>query len=145
MDASSHIVPEFNVMGVTAAVVIAFIFISIMSFIKEPNRQKINALIIAGAGGVYLTGGMGVWEFVFGALMLFIAFKGLRSYYFIGIGWILHTGWDIVHHLYGQPIVPFAPSSSAGCAVCDPILALWFFLGAPSIWKLIIIKRKISI
>jgi Family of unknown function (DUF6010) len=39
--------------------------------------------------------------------------------------------WDVVHHLYGNPIVPFAPLSSAGCAVCDLVLAGWYFAGAP--------------
>ncbi|MGH7238662.1 MAG: DUF6010 family protein [Candidatus Saccharimonadales bacterium] len=136
MDTISHIIPEFTFMTALAAVLIAFVFITIMSFVKEPNRQKINAIIIAGAGGIYWMGGLGAWEFIFGALMLFVAFKGLKYYYFIGIGWLLHTGWDILHHLYGNPIVYFEPSSSAGCAVCDPILALWFFYGAPTIWTI---------
>ena len=68
--------------------------------------------------------------------MLVVAFKGFTHYSFIGIGWILHTAWDLVHHFYADPIVVFSPSSSAGCAVCDPILALWFFLHAPSVFDL---------
>lgn len=134
---SFHIIPEFTFLNAAAAVAIAVVFISIMSLVKEPNRQKINAIIIAGAGSVYWSGGLGVWEFVFGSLMIFVAFKGLKHYYFIGIGWLLHTGWDIVHHLYADPIVFLEPSSSAGCAVCDPILALWFFFKAPSIFNLL--------
>jgi hypothetical protein len=128
--------PEFTYINAMAAVAIAFIFITVMSLVKEPNRQKINAIIIAGAGGVYWSGGLGIWEFIFGSVMLFVAFKGLKHYYFIGIGWLLHTVWDILHHLYGTPIVYLEPSSSAGCAVCDPILAVWFFLGAPSVFNL---------
>lgn len=136
METAIHIVPEFTFTNAVAAAIIAIIFITIMSFVKEPNRQKLNAIIIAGAGGVYWSGGFGVWEFAFGSLMLFVAFKGLKHYYFIGIGWLLHTVWDVFHHLYGNPIVSLAPSSSAGCAVCDPILAVWFFFGAPSIFNL---------
>ncbi|HWB27580.1 MAG TPA: DUF6010 family protein [Chitinophagaceae bacterium] len=122
-------------MNAVAAIVIAFLFILVMSLVKEPGRQKINAFIIAGAGSVYWNGGLGVWEFAFSTLMLVIAVKGLKHYYFTGIGWLLHTGWDILHHLYGHPIVYLEPSSSAGCAVCDPILAAWFFFGAPSIFN----------
>lgn len=33
----------------------------------------------------------------------------------------------------GQPILPFAPISSFGCAICDPVIALWCFAGGPSI------------
>ncbi|WP_134091155.1 DUF6010 family protein [Olivibacter sp. XZL3] len=135
MDTSHHMIPEFTWINAVVAIWIAFAFISIMSFVKEPNRQKLNAIIIAGAGGVYWDGGLGVWEFVFGSVMLFVAYQGLKHYYFIGIGWLLHTAWDLLHHLYGNPIVYLEPASSAGCAVCDPILALWFFFGAPTIWN----------
>lgn len=131
-----HNPPGFTFINALTAILIAFVFIITMSFVKEPGRQKINAIILAGAGGVYWMGGLGVWEFIFGACILFIAFKGLKRYYFIGLGWLLHTGWDILHHLYDHPIIYLEPSSSAGCAVCDPILALWFFFRAPSIWHL---------
>lgn len=143
MDIHTHTVPEFSLTATFVAVLIAIVFITIMSFVKEPNRQKLNAIIIAGAGSVYWSGGLGVWEFIFGSLMLFVAYKGLKHYYFIGIGWLLHTGWDILHHLYASPIIPFDPLSSAGCAVCDPILAIWFFFGAPTIWN--VFKKQNSI
>lgn len=136
MESAAHVVPDFTLLSSMVAVLIAIAFIVVMSFVREPARQKINAIIIAGAGSVYWNSGLGVSEFLFGSLMLFVAFKGLKHYYFIGIGWLLHTGWDIMHHLFATPIVYLEPSSSAGCAVCDPILALWFFLGAPTIWNL---------
>lgn len=131
-----HLIPEFTLVNALAAIAIALIYIAIFSLVKEPNRQIINALIIAGAGAVYWSGGLGVWEFPFGAIMIFLAFKGLKNYYYIGIAWLLHTIWDIVHHLYANPIVSLSPSSSAGCAVCDAILALWFFYQAPNIFEL---------
>ncbi len=135
METQIHVVPDFPLTEGIAAVIVACAFISIMSFVKEPQRQKLNAIILAGAAGVYWSGGLGQWEFLFGTLLMIVAFKGLKNYYFIGIGWLMHTSWDIVHHLYGNPIIYLDASSSAGCAVCDPILAIWFFLGAPAIWS----------
>jgi hypothetical protein len=114
-------------------ILVAFIFISLCSLVREPNRRNFMAIMIAGAGAAYLNGGFGKWEFVFTAIVTWIAYKGLRSYGFIGVGWILHTGWDVMHHLYGNPIVPFAPTSSLGCAICDPVIAAWCFAGAPSV------------
>ena len=64
-----------------------------------------------------LNGGFGVWEFAFLAAVTYSAFRGLQSYELIGVGWLLHTGWDVLRHLYGNPIVPFAADSSFGCAV----------------------------
>lgn len=131
-----HVAPPFTLLNAFVAVGIALLYITCFSLVKEPNGKIINALIIAGAGAVYWTGGLGVWEFIFGSVMLFVSYQGLRSYAFIAIGWLLHTGWDVLHHLYANPIVPFSPSSSAGCAVCDAILAVWFFLKAPSVFIL---------
>jgi hypothetical protein len=77
-----------------------------------------------------------VWEFAFLAAVTYSAFRGLQSYELIGVGWLLHTGWDVLRHLYGNPIVPFAADSSFGCAVCDPVIAMWCFAGAPSVYDL---------
>ena len=118
-------------------VIFAFIAIALVSLIKEPARQKFMALMIAGAGAAYLSGGFGLWEMAFNALMSVVAFYGLRSYRYIGIGWLLHTGWDILHHLYGNPILPFSPTSSLGCTIFDPVIAAWFFAGAPSVWEML--------
>ena len=118
-----------------APVVIALIFIALVSLIREPCRRGFNAIMVAGAGAAYLGAGLGPWEFAYTTLATYIAYRGLRSYTFIGIAWLLHTGWDIVHHLYGNPIVPFAPKSSLGCAICDPVIALWCFMGAPSLLR----------
>lgn len=133
MQMSVHHVPEFTVLNALAAVGIALVYIFLSSLQREPGRQQFNAIMIGGAGAAYLNGGLGAWEFAFCIPMAFIAYKGLRNYNYIGLGWLLHTGWDIVHHLYASPIVPFSPSSSAGCALCDAILAIWFFAGAPSL------------
>ncbi len=124
-------------MNVVAPVIIAVVFILLASLLKEPVRQNFNAVFVAGAGAAYLSGGSGIWEFAFTALVTYCAYRGLRSYTFIGIAWMLHTGWDVLHHLYGNPIVPFAAESSLGCAISDPVIALWFFAGAPSVYGLL--------
>jgi len=122
-------------------VVIALVFILVASLIKEPARQKIMALMIAGAGAAYLSGGgFGLWEMAFCVVVSVFAYYGLRSYQFIGIGWMLHTVWDILHHLYGNPLLPFDLTSSLGCAICDPVIAVWCFAGAPSLWA--VLRRK---
>ncbi len=131
-----------NLVRIIMPIAIALVYITLCSLLKEPGRQNINAVMIAGAGAAYLSGGFGPWEFAFLAVVTYCAYRGLRSYTFIGIGWLLHTGWDVLHHLYGNPIIPFAELSSFGCAICDPVLALWCFVGAPSVFALLRWKRR---
>lgn len=125
-----------HIVDVLGPVAIALLYISLCSLFEEPNRRNFNAIFIAGAGAAYLSGGFGIWEFAFLTVVTYCAYKGLRSYIFIGVGWLLHTGWDVLHHLYGNPIVPFVPESSLGCAITDPVIALWCFAGAPSVYDL---------
>ncbi len=131
------------IMNVVGPILIGVLYIFASSFFKEPNRRNFNAIMIAGAGAAYLNGGLGLWEFAFATVVTYCAYKGLNSYNFIGVGWLLHTGWDIMHHLYGNPIVPFAPTSSLGCANCDPVIAIWCFAGAPSLYDLF--RRKVGL
>ena len=114
--------------------IVAVVFIAGCSLFKEPARRNFSAIMIAGAGAAYLNGGLGGWEFGFCGLLTLLAYRGLGDYRYIAIGWVLHSIWDVVHHLYGTPIVPFVPTSSAGCAICDLGLAAWYFLGAPSLF-----------
>jgi uncharacterized protein DUF6010 len=126
-----HTIP-LTVMDYVGPAVGAIVFVAIMSLVAEPTRRTLNAIILAGASGVYLSGGFGPWELIFPLIALPVAFLGLRSYRFIGIGWLIHAGWDIVHHLWGNPIWPFMPSSAFGCMIFDAMIAPWFLLGAPS-------------
>ena len=128
-----HPVPEFTLTHALAAVGIALLYITLSSLVREPHRQNLSAIIVAGAGAAYLSSGLGAWEFAFCAVMTWVAYRGLTHYYYLGIAWLMHTGWDILHHLYADPIVPMSPASSAGCAVCDTLIALWFFSQAPSV------------
>ncbi|ADJ45240.1 hypothetical protein AMES_3415 [Amycolatopsis mediterranei S699] len=120
---------------ILAPILIGLAYVMLNSLIPQRHRQRFNAVLVGGAGAAYLSGGaLGPWEVVFCALMTYVAFRGLDSWTFIGIGWLLHTGWDIVHHLKGQPILPFAHGSSFGCAICDPVIAIWCFTGGRSVW-----------
>lgn len=114
----------------------AAVFVAGMSLVVEPTRRTLNAIILAGASGVYLSGGFGPWELLYPLIATPIAFRALRSYRFIGVGWLLHAVWDIAHHLWGNPIWPFMPSSALGCMIFDGLIAQWFLVGAPSLSKL---------
>lgn len=127
---------KFTLFNAFIAALIGIAFILIMSLVKEPTKRRLNVLMIAGGGAVYWNGGLGIYELIFGLVMFIVAMQGFKHYYFIGIGWLLHTVWDILHHLNHHPLLPFDPISSAGCAVCDPIMAIWFLFGAPNVFKL---------
>lgn len=123
------------VMTILGPIIVGVVYISLVSLFKEPNRRKFNAVFAAGAGAAYLSGGgFGIWEFAFTAVVTYLAYRGLGSYGFIGVAWLLHTVWDALHHLYGNPIIPFVEHSSLGCAICDPVIALWCFAGGPSVY-----------
>ena len=114
---------------------VAIVLIVLFSLFKEPKRQHFSAVFLAGAGAAYLSGGFGLWEFGFCGIITLLAYRGLQHYRAIAIGWVLHAGWDIAHHYYGNPIIPFAPTSSIGCAVCDLVLAAWYAVGAPQLFR----------
>ncbi|MFC6079635.1 DUF6010 family protein [Sphaerisporangium aureirubrum] len=126
------------IMTVVPPVLIGLLYVVVMSLIREPHRRRFNAVMLAGAGGAYLSGGgLDGWEFAFTAAVTYCAYRGLESWTFIGVGWLLHTAWDVLHHLKGNPIIPFAHDSSLGCAICDPVIALWCFRGGPSLVDLV--------
>ncbi|AKF04468.1 DUF6010 family protein [Sandaracinus amylolyticus] len=111
----------------------ALVFVLVMSRVREPARREFNAVLVGGAMGVYLSGGLGVWELPFAAIGSVVAYRGLRSHRAIAVAWWMHSAWDLVHHLYGNPIWPFMETSSFGCLIFDAIIGLWFFAGAPSL------------
>jgi hypothetical protein len=115
----------------------ALLFVLIMSLVREPARLELNAVFVAGATGVYLSGGFGPWELLYPALALPVLYRALRSHRFIGVAWLMHAGWDLAHHLYGNPIWPFMPTSSFLCLVFDALIAVWFLAGAPSVLGLV--------
>jgi hypothetical protein len=128
----------FSILDIVAPIVVGLVYITLASLVAEPARQKLNAVVVAGAGAAYISGGaLGLWELAFTSVVAFCAFRGLTDYRWLGIGWLLHTCWDVVHHLKGAPIIPELAHSSFGCAVCDPVIAIWLFRGAPTVrvWR----------
>lgn len=130
-------------MNIVIPLLVGVVFVGLSSLIREPHRRSVNAVVVAGAGAAYLSGGgLGIWEFAFTAVLTYVAFRGLESWTFIGIGWLLHTAWDVVHHVRGEPIIPFAEHSSLGCAVCDPVIAVWCLANGPSVRDLVATVRR---
>jgi hypothetical protein len=128
-----HHASPLHVMDLLGPAVGAVAFVLIMSRVREPARRRFNAVFVAGASGVYLSGGLGPWELLYPAITAPIVYLALDSHRFTGIAWLLHAGWDVVHHLWGNPIWPFMPTSSFGCMIFDALIAIWFLAGAPTI------------
>ena len=121
-------------MTYVAPVLIGILYVLANSLIPEPQRRRFNAVMVAGAGAAYLSGGgFGPWELAFTAVVTYCAYRGLDSWAFIGVAWLLHAAWDLLHYLKGHPILPFAGHSSLGCAICDPVIAAWCIGGGPSL------------
>lgn len=120
-------------MDVLGPVLGAGLFVLAMSLVREPTRRTLNALLVTGASGVYLSGGLGVWELVYPMVAMPVNLRALQSHRFIGIAWLMHAAWDLPHHLWGNPIWPFMPASSLGCFVFDSLIAVWFLAGAPAL------------
>ncbi len=129
-----HSPPPLHLANYVGPAVAAIVFVVVMSLVKEPARRNYNAILVAGASAAYLSGGLGLWEVVYTAVAGgVVAYLGLRSHRFIGVAWLMHAGWDLVHHFYGNPIWPFLPTSSFGCTIFDTVIAIWFLAGAPSV------------
>lgn len=128
-------VTEFSLMFVLQNVVYAIVFVLVVGAIKEPIRQKSMAIMIAMAGGLFAYPPYAELGFMWGAAIAVCGYFGLKSYKFIGLGWILHAIWDTLRYSQDAGLVGQAPHSSLGCAVFDPMIALWFFFGAPSVCK----------
>lgn len=128
-----HAHVDFTLTDAMQAAVIAVLFVLLASRLAEPTRRRFMAVFVAGAGAAYLDGGLGGWEFLFTGVATYVAYRGLESYRFIGLAWLMHTAWDITHHLYGEPLISAMPTSSAGCAITDALIALWLFAGAPTV------------
>ena len=128
--------PELFTHNYIIPIFVAFGIILLFSLVKEPYRQTINALIIASAGAIYVHNGLGPIEFILMPTLIFCAYKGLTNYKFVALGWFIHTAWDLLHHFTRNPVLPYMPSSAMECAITDPIIAIWFYYGAPSVFTL---------
>lgn len=87
MDTRNHIFSGFTISTDFAAALRAIVYIAVISFVKDPDQQKINTFLIAGERRACRNDGLGVWEFIFGPLMLFAAFKELKRSSLIPAGY----------------------------------------------------------
>jgi hypothetical protein len=117
---------DVHVMDVLAPLLAAVVFVAVMSCVREPARLRLNAVLVAGSTLAYLSGGFGVAELIYPAVTTPVAYAATRSYRFVALGWFMHAVWDVLHHLYGNPIWPFMPTSSLGCLLFDTAIACWF-------------------
>lgn len=125
--------PPLQTMNYLGPVIGALAFVLAMSLVEEPRRRNLNAVLVAGTCGVYLSGGFGLWELLYPIVATPLIYRGLQSYRFIGLAWLMHAAWDLPHYLWGNPIWPFMPTSSFGCLIFDTLIASWFWVGAPSV------------
>ncbi|MBX7481697.1 DUF6010 family protein [Qipengyuania qiaonensis] len=114
-------------------VVVGVAFILLAGLLPEPWRQRSMAMLVGFGSGLYWEGALGGWEYLPMLAGLALALLGLRWYPAIGLAWLVHTANDIAHHAYGDPLLASIPLSSFGCAVFDPVIAIWFFAGAPDL------------
>src|SRR2546430_15588053 len=77
----------------------ALLFVAVMSLVAEPTRRTLNTIILAGASGVYLSGGFGLWGLSYPGVGTAVAFRGLPSDRFFGVGWLLPAGVGGAHPL----------------------------------------------
>lgn len=127
--------PPITTPEVIAPFIVAAVAVFLIGLLREPARRDLSAILIGGAGAAYLGGGLGYLEVGLCVLLTAVAYLGLRDYRWIGFGWLMHSGADVVHHLWGHPILPMLPLSSFGCALCDVGLAVWYFAQAPSPYR----------
>lgn len=109
------------------------VFVIVVSLVPEPYRQVAMAALLTAAGTAYLRHGLGRLEWAIAAVIVACGLLGFVGYAAIGVGWLLHAVADVVHHLIDRPMFARMPMSSFGCAVFDPLIAIWFLLGAPTI------------
>lgn len=122
-------------------VVAGIVTILLVGLIPEPHRQRSMAIVVGFASGLYWESGLGAWEYLPMLTGLALAYWGLRWYPAIGGAWLIHTANDIAHHHIGYPLAAGIPLSSFGCAIYDPVLAVWFFFGAPNLLERFVRRR----
>jgi hypothetical protein len=97
-------------------------------------RLNLTSLMLALCAGCYMNGPYGRLESAGGLFFYLCAYFGLHNPAWLGLGWLIHGIVDAFHHHADYPIVHWMWFSSVGCAAMDPILAAYFFMGAPTIF-----------
>jgi hypothetical protein len=118
---------------IVSGFMIAAIWIYGFSFVSEPRRRQVNCILVGLAAATYGNHSFALIEAAGTIIVLTLGILGLGDYRWLGVAWLVHSGLDIAHHIANDPMFRYFPASSFACAITDPILALWFFAGAPDI------------
>ena len=107
----------------------ALVFVAVMSLVAEPTRRTLNDAHPGGRERCVLE-----WRLrPVGIDLPRHRHRDLVSRTTVvsvcRVGWLVHAGWDLAHHLWGNPIWPFMPSSAFGCMIFDSVIAVWFLAG----------------
>ena len=73
--------PPLAVMDYVGPALGALLFVGMMSLVAEPTRRTLNAIILAGASSVYLSGSFGPWEVIYPVIGAAIGFRALQWYH----------------------------------------------------------------
>ncbi|MEO1189921.1 MAG: DUF6010 family protein [Pseudomonadota bacterium] len=125
--------PDLTVMLVVQNILGGVMTIVLVGLLHQPYRQSSMVMLVCFAHGIYMNGAIWPWEIALILPGVALAWWGLRWYPAIGLSWMVHTVLDYLHHQAGAPVIATQPHSSLGCFIYDPILAVWFFFGAPGL------------
>ena len=65
-----------TVVSVLVPILIGVAYAAANSLVPTKHRRQLNAIVVAGAGAAYLSGGFGPWELVFTTSATYVAFPG---------------------------------------------------------------------
>ena len=133
METPAH---EFALMAVIGPVLNAIAFVLAMSLVREPARQRFNAILVAGAGAAYLNGGLGLGVSVHRrgdggrlprAFVLSLDRRRVAAAHRLG-----HRSPSL-----RQSDLALDASLVGRAAQCSTVsIAVWFLLGAPSVYAI---------
>src|SRR5258706_16403958 len=97
-----HLVP-LAVMDYFGPALGALLFVAAMSFVAEPTRRTLNAIILAGASGVYLSGGVGAGGVVLPALRPGVGVGAGEPLQGSWGGGVVYAAWGVAPYPRGGP------------------------------------------
>ena len=127
---------HFHATNLVPAICGPLVLIALLSTQPKLRRSRVVGVLAAVAAGTYINAGFGAWELAASFAMGAVAYQGIfGNDAMVGIAWIMHAGWDFLHHLNDVPLIDLIPSSAIECAITDIILAGWALVGFPSIFS----------
>lgn len=106
-----------------APVVIGVVFVTAMSLVRDHRRRLTsNAALTVGVSGIYLSAGtFGPWELLAAAVVFGCAYRGLHSWRWVAVAWLLHACLDVAHAVRGVELCcPGHPAPRSGAPSATP-------------------------